>query len=205
MIQKTLISFAVLFLGVWVWFCHRQITLLRAELTQMSAAKTQAVNPPPDYLKAAETHLEAVRLAEANRQVARQEEETRQREKEDAMRGYAVAIGTVFDGSKQAKEDAAPPQASKKKEVLAASFNQRRYLQTLQGISVSKCPIKFQLAWHDFLYQKERADNLGHAISEVSLVLHGDLSSLDSHAVPDAWHHCEMVALEFGVSAPKGL
>jgi hypothetical protein len=198
---KFLAGFVILFLVAWVWTCQRQLSLVTAQLVRLETTKTPQTLFGATSVEAAQIQLEAVKLAEANRQRAKQEEAGRQAEKDETSRRYAAAIRDVFAQSEKAKQEATTqsPQYQKRKGEKNV-LNQHVYSQALRKISVSSCPTKFQLAWSDLLYQQQREADLMHGIVELSqVVVNRDLSPLDAHAVSDAWHQCEMVALEFGV------
>ncbi len=143
----------------------------------------------------ADRQLEAVKLAEINRQKAIQEEEAKAKELQAMNQKFAESIRTVFQQAKKARADARIPNV--KKDTLV---NEREYLQNLLKISVANCPTKFQVAWHDYIYEKQKDESVINKLGEATSLLHGQLSALEPKALEDAWHRCTMVALEFGVS-----
>jgi hypothetical protein len=64
MTQRIILAFTIVALLLWTFFLQRQLNLVTTKLAQ-----------PAPGLKAAEIQLEAVKLAESNRQKAREEEE----------------------------------------------------------------------------------------------------------------------------------
>jgi hypothetical protein len=201
MTQKILFGFAIAVLGVWVWFCQRQIDILTVKPNQPNVNLRTAEIQPNDNLKAAEIQLEAVKLAEANRQKAKQEDEAKKKEQDEIKRKYAVAIETALKERNQAQKDSRIE--TKKGTTDTTLPDEKEFLKRLRRISVSDCPTRFQVVWADYVYILGKDQNLVHKVSEISSAARGDLSVLDSHDVPDAWHRCEIVALEYGVSLSK--
>ena len=135
-------------------------------------------------------------LAEANRQKAKQEEEAKLQQIKSKHDAFAAAIGNVVAERSQISQESTKKVSQHSEPYL----NQRLFCKGLHRVDTSKCPAAFQIAWRNYLSVFERELSLGHVVSELSSLAHGELGALDSHEPADAWSRCETVALEFGVA-----
>jgi hypothetical protein len=155
--------------------------------------------------------MEAIRLAETNRQRVKQEEESKFEAARQEQKHYWAAISdvvlerqTVRKKCTRAKGDPSRPGAQVK------SLASTEYLAALTAIHTSDCPKQFQLAWLEYVQTWERevsypvlrrvedvAETVG-AIKDVSLLRDVD-ERAEKRDMFEAWRHCKRVALEFDV------
>jgi hypothetical protein len=81
------------------------------------------------------------------------------------------------------------------------TFDGRQFQSRLRKISLSACPMRFQIAWKDYLYAMGKEQGFVHQANVLTSLLH--LQVVESNEAADAWHRCEIVAFEFGVSMPR--